>query len=228
MPLKEAKWSEPNTAGAKATVTTTGVRFADGAAIEPTRRTSGQLELLYRSGEVTRVGQQIDCGDVVYKLAELDESFRNEVRFPRGLAPFGTASELASEIARTIGSYTGLSRPSLALLTAFAISTWCTTDVAVAPWLSINGRNSTLRHQLLRLLKCFSSARIIADALHSQRIFRAPSALGVHIDAFSGNTEPRHRLSYTECRSAAPWLRDPWRSLNSRLRTDRDVDCRSV
>jgi hypothetical protein len=137
------------------TVLTTGEYLPDGAAIEIVRTDSGDLALLLWDKGQTRIAEQIEHGNRLYMPMPLERTVSAGIRIPRASAPYVSLRNLRQEMSTVIGGATGLTENFINLITSFAIATWFTRRLQVAPWLSIVGPNFSLTKQLLRLLRCF-------------------------------------------------------------------------
>jgi hypothetical protein len=144
------------------------------AVIDPQKPQSLQLH----AGKGTRfwTSSQIEHRGQIYVPATIDDGLAQAVRFPAASAEFGSPTSLTGAMSDLICNFGRTTRENAELLAAFALSTWFTDCLRVAPVLHLTGSN-TRAHVMMRLLGCLCRRPLLLGRLDLSALSTLPKGL---------------------------------------------------
>ena len=176
--------SKPNSqsapAEADAPILITDEILPSGKSIELVRSPNiNQLRLLLWDQKQPLIDDEICSGDGRYRPIQLDRSVLRAIRFPTGVAEFGTVRQLATSICEPLKQWLGLDVATCWALTAWVLSTWVFDFLPAPPTLAITG-NFGRSMQLCRVLQIMIRrglllADIKSSDLHSLAMTLCPT-----------------------------------------------------
>jgi len=135
-------------------VTTFGQVFADGTMIELVSGTANQANLLLYSNRTKHTsGPRVKYGSCIYEAPRLDPVLLGATRLPRTFAEYGSLRDLVAKIADQFRKLQNFAEQESKLLAAFALTTWVSDRLSLAPSLVICGPDQAVN--AMRLLSCF-------------------------------------------------------------------------
>lgn len=148
--------SKPRNAGASRleAIETTAEVFPDGTALELIRADAeaGCSSLLRWDGNNATVGHEFEVNGKVYRPPQVNSMAICALRFPGGVAPYGSTRDLFDQIVKLFAEYSDLAESDVRQLGYFVLASWLVDQLIVAPLLVIIAPLGGARGQLLRLL----------------------------------------------------------------------------
>jgi len=111
-----------------------------------------------------------------YAPASIATGLAQAIRFPSGSKSFGSAQKLTSTMLQFLTHYAHLLPDSAALLVAFALASWLTDSLPVAPILYLLGPDIEVR-LVLRLMSCICRRPVLLADVDMASLATLPSRL---------------------------------------------------
>ena len=149
------RWGRRDDLMSEQVVKTTSERFTDGGAIDLIRdAVSGELQLLAFDGKDYQVGQQIEYKGQQFALPDVPPSISKAMTLPSGHSDYGSTSNLFLSICKVLADR-GIPAEAAFSATCWALSSWFSDVLPMAPCLSITGPEPEA-NLLLDLLGCLA------------------------------------------------------------------------
>jgi hypothetical protein len=127
---------------------------------------------IWKDGEV-RFSDKLEQDGQVFVPTAKDSKMLGCIQLPRGVEPYGSATELATCLESLISQCIGLDDRYLPVLANFVLSTWFVDRFLVAPYLSVVGLPQSGKTTLLRLLGLVCRRSLLLADISSASFYRA-------------------------------------------------------
>jgi len=154
-------------------VETDFAQLEDGSTVEliedpemPSRTTLA----VYKDGEVRYMQKVQSQGQILVPLSRNSELASN-VRWARGIEPYGSVELLLSELFSIFDQYMDLDPMYSLLLANFVLSSWMVDQLPVAPYVAIVGPPSSGKTRLLQILRSLCRRSILTADITSAAFY---------------------------------------------------------
>jgi len=125
---------------------------------------------VYKDGEVRYMQKVQSQGQILVPLSRNSELASN-VRWARGIEPYGSVELLLSELFSIFDQYMDLDPMYSLLLANFVLSSWMVDQLPVAPYVAIVGPPSSGKTRLLQILRSLCRRSILTADITSAAFY---------------------------------------------------------
>jgi hypothetical protein len=147
----------PTGRGANPNVRETSFKLLPGGSLIELIRQSDRDELQFLKwprNHKFQIQPNLQIDGLLLKPPELETGLSRSIRFPTGVADYGSVWDLFTDVAAAIAKYISVPDDQIYLIAAYAMATWLTDRFGHAPYLSIIGPLASGKTQLLQVLNC--------------------------------------------------------------------------
>jgi hypothetical protein len=170
-------------------------KFSDGTLMDLVRDSSGNLTfLLFQNGAFT-LHSKVQDGNLTLVPPQIHRSLTDAVCFPMAIGENHTARELLGQIDDVLCTYTDFNSSDRKLLGYFALYSWLSDLVPVAPYLWVVGPISSGKTTLLRLLSTICRRSVIVGDISEAALYALSTAVQptLLIDEFEPGSDSKGR-----------------------------------
>jgi hypothetical protein len=143
---------------------TTAESLADGTMLDFVR-VEGESKLLVWRNNRPRVAGRFEFGNRLYEPMSLESTVLDAVRFPGGIAGYGSTEQLFEKILDAASKFTGLADRELRPIPYWALSSCFPELLTALPTLVVTGPSWADAHSFLRLLRCLCRRGVLVAEL---------------------------------------------------------------
>ena len=145
-------------------VPTTAENFPDGTMLGLGPRKWGVQVVFWRNKRPT-LSRRVQVGDRNYEPAVLDPSVLDAIRFPGGIANYGSTNRLFQSIIDAASKYTGLPSIELRVSPDWVLGSWFPEILAAQPTLVVAAPSPADAHRFFGLVRCFCRRGVLTTEL---------------------------------------------------------------
>jgi len=157
---------------------TAGESLGNGVHVELVRTVAGaDPQLLLWDGSSATIGESVEYMGRIYAPLPIEPTILQRLRFPPGIARYGSIQRLFSEMRDAILRYGNVTDDGASLLTYFRIGSWFSDVLASAPSIVMSSAVAGEGVLLLRLLSCFCRRPLLLGEVSAAGLQSLPAGI---------------------------------------------------